>query len=125
MTAEELFLQKFGNKLTSNESWVIRFAEEYAQQTSIQGLIDRNYASAVRRGQINDTSNIWTFVKKMKEELEEVKSADSTWHMAQEINDLKMVCESALKYLYDNSFIDKTPKQIHLDKVEFNETRED
>ena len=94
-------------------------------KTDIQQLIDRNYAAQVKRGQINDSSNIWTFVKKMKEELEEVKSADSTWHMAQEINDLKMVCESALKYLYDNGFIDKTPQQIHLDKVEYNEKRED
>lgn len=31
MNAEELFLQKYGNKITSSESWVIRFAEEYAQ----------------------------------------------------------------------------------------------
>lgn len=31
-TAEELFLEKFGNKITASESWVIRFAEEYANQ---------------------------------------------------------------------------------------------
>ena len=30
--AEELFLKKYGNKITANESWVIRFAEEYANQ---------------------------------------------------------------------------------------------
>lgn len=29
MTAEELFLKKYGNKITASESWVIRFAEEY------------------------------------------------------------------------------------------------
>ncbi len=31
MNAEELFLQKYGNKITASESWVIRFAEEYAK----------------------------------------------------------------------------------------------
>jgi hypothetical protein len=31
MTAEELFLEKYGNKITAGESWVIRFAEEYAK----------------------------------------------------------------------------------------------
>ena len=31
MTAEELFLSKYGNKITASESWVIRFAEEYAE----------------------------------------------------------------------------------------------
>ncbi len=30
MNAEELFLEKYGNKITASESWVIRFAEEYA-----------------------------------------------------------------------------------------------
>jgi hypothetical protein len=31
MNAEELFLHKYGNKITASESWVIRFAEEYAK----------------------------------------------------------------------------------------------
>ena len=31
-TAEELFLEKYGNKITASESWVIRFAEEYKNQ---------------------------------------------------------------------------------------------
>jgi hypothetical protein len=30
MNAEELFLKKFGNKMSAMESWVIRFAEDYA-----------------------------------------------------------------------------------------------
>lgn len=30
MKAEDLFLKKYGNKITPAESWVIRFAEEYA-----------------------------------------------------------------------------------------------
>jgi hypothetical protein len=30
-TAELLFLEKYGNKITASESWVIRFAEEYAK----------------------------------------------------------------------------------------------
>ena len=32
MTATKLFLEKYGNKITASESWVIRFAEEYAKQ---------------------------------------------------------------------------------------------
>ena len=36
MTAEELFLQKYGNKITAAESWVIRFAEEFAGITSTE-----------------------------------------------------------------------------------------
>lgn len=31
MNAEEFFLQKYGNRITASESWVIRFAEEYAK----------------------------------------------------------------------------------------------
>lgn len=31
LTAEELFLKKYGNKITASESWVIRFAEEFAE----------------------------------------------------------------------------------------------
>lgn len=31
MKAEDLFLKKYGNKITASESWVIRFAEEYAK----------------------------------------------------------------------------------------------
>lgn len=31
MTAEEFFEAKFGNKITSGESWVIRLMNEYAQ----------------------------------------------------------------------------------------------
>lgn len=31
-TAEDYFEKKFGNKITASESWVIRFAEEYAEQ---------------------------------------------------------------------------------------------
>ena len=30
MDAEQLFLQKYGNRIIASESWVIRFAEEYA-----------------------------------------------------------------------------------------------
>ena len=30
-TAEALFLEKYGNKITASESWVIRFAEEYSK----------------------------------------------------------------------------------------------
>lgn len=32
ITAEKLFLSKYGNKITASESWVIRFAEEYAEE---------------------------------------------------------------------------------------------
>ena len=31
MTASEYFKQKFGNKLEASDSWVIRFAEEFAE----------------------------------------------------------------------------------------------
>lgn len=31
MSAEDFFLQKYGNKITASESWVIRFADEYAK----------------------------------------------------------------------------------------------
>lgn len=30
MKAEELFLKKYRNKISAMDSWVIRFAEEYA-----------------------------------------------------------------------------------------------
>lgn len=33
MTAEEFFKHKFGNELKSTDSWVIRFAEEFANQS--------------------------------------------------------------------------------------------
>jgi hypothetical protein len=38
MTAEELFLEKFGNKLPQ-ESWVIKFAEEYAEMKVAGALV--------------------------------------------------------------------------------------
>ena len=38
MTAEELFLEKFGNKLPQ-ESWVIKFAEEYAEMKVADALV--------------------------------------------------------------------------------------
>jgi hypothetical protein len=43
MTAEELFLKNYGNKITASESWVIRFAEEYATlKMNISDVTDKN-----------------------------------------------------------------------------------
>lgn len=47
MNAEELFLQKYGNKITASESWVIRFAEEYAKLK-----VDAVLRQPVVRGQL-------------------------------------------------------------------------
>ncbi len=33
-TAADLFLEKYGNKITASDSWVIRFAEEHAEQVN-------------------------------------------------------------------------------------------
>lgn len=98
---------------------------EYAKTKDIQQLIDRNYAAQIRRGQINDKTEPHNFLTKINEELEEVMQSDTWEEMADEVNDLKMVCESYLKYLYENAYITKTPQQIHLEKVEYNEKRED
>lgn len=38
--AEDLFLKKYGNKITASESWVIRFAAEFA--TLISQLENKN-----------------------------------------------------------------------------------
>ena len=38
--AEDLFLKKYGNKITASESWVIRFAAEFA--ASINKLQNKN-----------------------------------------------------------------------------------
>jgi len=35
-TAEDYFKKKFGNELKSNDSWVIRFAQEYAEKHTQQ-----------------------------------------------------------------------------------------
>ena len=36
MTAEEYFLKKYGNKITANDSWVIKLAKEYIQLIEIE-----------------------------------------------------------------------------------------
>jgi hypothetical protein len=54
MNAEDLFLKKFGNKMSAMESWVIRFAEDYAkikleeqkelaQSSVIDSAVSRDY----------------------------------------------------------------------------------
>lgn len=51
MNAEELFLKKYGNKITAAESWVIRFAEEYAQSQTeaLKKEIEELKADALER----------------------------------------------------------------------------
>ncbi len=39
---EELFLKKYGNKITASESWVIRFAEECVKQSKETVLVEVN-----------------------------------------------------------------------------------
>jgi len=48
MTAEDYFEQKFGNKLKASDSWVIRFAEEYAQQSKVSGVTDQEIEKAYK-----------------------------------------------------------------------------
>ena len=38
LKAKDLFLKKYGNKITPAESWIIRFAEEYAEIKSQQHI---------------------------------------------------------------------------------------
>lgn len=98
---------------------------EYAETKDIQQLIDRNYAAQIRRGQINDKTKPHNFLTKINEELEEVMQSDTWEEMADEVNDLKMVCESFLYFLHKIGYVSRTPQQIHIDKVDYNEKRED
>lgn len=40
MTAEELFLKKYGNEITAKDSWVIRFANEYAESLARERAVE-------------------------------------------------------------------------------------
>lgn len=92
---------------------------------NIEDLITRNYNAQIRRGQINDKTEPHNFLTKINEELEEVMCSDTWEEMADEVNDLKMVCESFLYFLHKIGYVSRTPQQIHIDKVDYNEKRPD
>lgn len=131
MNKEEIFAKHFECKITDIHSrgfsWAALAAmEEYAQQTSIQGLIDRNYNATKERGQINDETIGDDFIVKINEEAEELEASymynfvdKSETFDLKELADIILVCFSMAKHFNIDIM------QVLSDKVEYNETRKD
>lgn len=123
MTKQEI-LQKwiYNTPLTPLKEAVSEAMEEYRQSTSIESLIDRNYAAQIKRGQITPDTDLSDCIDKIKEELKELvdsyietnKDFDS-----KELIDIMLVCFSMAKHFG----IDW--KQVMTEKVEYNEKRLD
>jgi hypothetical protein len=47
MNAEDLFLKKYGNKITASESWVIRFSEDYCK-LKVDGILSQKLLTTKR-----------------------------------------------------------------------------
>lgn len=53
-TAEDLFLEKYGNKITASDSWVLRFAIDYAQYHVTEALKEK--VKAIKKKREEDSS---------------------------------------------------------------------
>ena len=123
MTKQEI-LQKwiYNTPLTPLKEAVSEAMEEYRQSTSIESLIDRNYAAQIKRGQIKDDSTFFKFVIKIEDELMELNESYIETNKdfdPKELIDIMLVCFSMAKHFK----IDW--QQVMTDKVEFNEKRLD
>ena len=126
-TAEQLFLQKFGNKLSSNESWVIRFADEYASlHPKIKELAERNYNAQLKRGIITDKTIGDDFLCKIQEEIDELADSYTRYLYIEkeqidesELADIILVCLLMAKHFKIDIF------KVLEENVVYNENRED
>jgi len=90
----------------------------------IEEIIDRNYAAQVKRGQITMKQPLSVFIHKIDEEVKEFKNSYTNDGYYEDIDDkelidIMLVCFSMAKHFG----IDW--QKVMIEKVEYNETRED
>lgn len=89
---------------------------ELAASDGMNEIARRNYAATVRRGLITPETTKWEFIRKIREETDELNADCEAWD---ELADITLVCFAMAQH-YGIDLIDEMRK-----KVEFNEQRQD
>lgn len=71
MKAEELFLKKYSNKLSAVDSWVIRFADEYAKIVAEKAFEAGRELGTFECGESMETLNYSDFTQWLNQYLKE------------------------------------------------------